>query len=72
MSKRRDEIQVPTSPLQVAVTLPVAASLFDIHPSTFDRHIRPHLRLLHVGSKELVSLAELQRFAEENSTSPLD
>ena len=72
MSKKRADVAVPMSPIQVAVTIPRAAALYDIGEDTFNRHIRPHVRLLRVGGNVLVSRAELERFAEENASWALD
>jgi hypothetical protein len=72
MSKRRDEVVVPVTPLQVAVRPEVAAALLDVSDSTFARYVRPHLRQLWIGDSPRFTIAELSRWSEENSQKPLD
>lgn len=66
------EVEPATNPLQVAVRLPRAADLLDIKLDTFNRYVRPHLKLLIIGNAPLVTVAELSRWANENSQHVLD
>jgi hypothetical protein len=52
---------------RVALTLPEAAAALGVGPDFFDQHVRPELRVIRRGSKRLIPVLELQRWAEENA-----
>ena len=52
---------------RVALTIPEAAASLGVGPDFFDEHIRSELLLIRRGSKRLVPVAELQRWADENA-----
>lgn len=52
---------------RIALTIPEAAAALGVGPDFFDQHIRPEIKLIRRGSKRLVPLAELERWAAENA-----
>jgi excisionase family DNA binding protein len=52
---------------RVALTVAEAAASLGVGPDFFDQHVRPELRLIRRGSKRLVPVAELERWADENA-----
>jgi len=51
-----------------AVPLDEAARLMGVSRDTFDKHIRPEIRMLEIGSKPMVPLKELDRYIERNAS----
>jgi hypothetical protein len=41
-----------------------AAEWLDVSEETFDRHVRPHLKCVYVGSLRLWPVTELQRWLD--------
>jgi hypothetical protein len=59
----------PTVPVpRICLTREEAAAAIGVSLSHFERHVQPHLRLIYSGSARLVSLRELEVWAERNST----
>lgn len=54
-----------------ALTPLEAAASIGCGPDFFDTHVRPELRLIRRGTKTLVPVSELQRWAAENSERPM-
>jgi excisionase family DNA binding protein len=52
---------------RVCLTIPEAAASLGVGPDFFDQHIRPELRVIRRGSKRLIPVAELERWAAENA-----
>ena len=52
---------------RVALTVPEAAAALGVGPDFFDQNIRPELKMIRRGSKRLVPVAELERWAQENA-----
>jgi len=52
---------------RVALTIPEAAASLGVGVDFFNEQIRPELRLIRRGSKRLVAVAELARWAEEHA-----
>jgi excisionase family DNA binding protein len=52
---------------RLSLTRKEAADSLGISIDTFERHVQHELRLLRVGRKRLVPVAELQRFVESNA-----
>jgi excisionase family DNA binding protein len=52
---------------RVALTVPEAAAALGVGADFFNEHVRPELRVIRRGSKRLIPVAELQRWAEENA-----
>jgi hypothetical protein len=44
-----------------------AAASLNVGVDTFDRHIRPHLKVVYVGDLRLWPTAELQRWLDDNT-----
>jgi hypothetical protein len=44
-----------------------AAEALGIGVDTFDRHVRPYVRCVHVGAVRLWSVRELQRWLDDNA-----
>jgi hypothetical protein len=51
----------------VALTIPKAAAALDMGIDFFNEHVRPEVELIYRGSKVLVPVAELERWAAENA-----
>ncbi len=61
--------QATVSPVaRVALTRDEAAAALGVSVSHFDRHVKPHLRVIFSGGKVLVSVRELEAWAERAST----
>jgi excisionase family DNA binding protein len=56
---------------RVALTPPEAAAALGVGPDFFDQHVRSELKVIRRGSKRLISVAELERWAAENAESTL-
>jgi hypothetical protein len=52
---------------RVALTPPEAAAALGVGPDFFDQSIRPDLQVIRKRSKRLYSVAELERWCEENA-----
>lgn len=57
---------------RVALTVPEAAASVGVGLDFFNEHVRPELRVIRRGSKRLVPVAELERWAEQNSERVLE
>ena len=51
---------------RVALTVPEAAASLGVGLDFFNEHIRPELGVIRRGSKRLVPVHELERWADEN------
>jgi len=49
---------------QVTVRIPDAAAALSVSEDHFNRHVRPHLRLVQSGKLTLVPVAELEKLAD--------
>jgi hypothetical protein len=59
----------PSAPVpRVCLTREEAAASIGVSLSHFERHVQPHLRIIYSGSARLVSLRELEAWAERTST----
>lgn len=52
---------------RIAYTPAEAAAACGVGPDFFDEHISPHLDWVRLGTKRLVSVAELNRFMSEHA-----
>ena len=52
---------------RLALTRSEAAATLGMSINSFERHVQPELRLLRIGAKVLVPVAELERYAAENA-----
>jgi excisionase family DNA binding protein len=57
---------------RVALTPAEAAAALGVGPDFFDEYVRSEVRIVRRGSKKLIPLAELERWAEENAERVLD
>ena len=55
----------------VAVTREAAAAALGMGITMFSERVQPELKVIRVGSKVLVPVAELQRWAQENANKTL-
>jgi hypothetical protein len=63
VSRPRVEVAVPALALRRAE----AAAALGLSVDTFDRHVRPQLRVLYVGDLRLWPVEELTRWLRENA-----
>jgi excisionase family DNA binding protein len=56
-------VQVP----RIALTVPEAAAAVGVGVDFFNENIRPDLRLIRLGTKRLIPVAELERWCSENA-----
>lgn len=68
MSGGRPVAAVP----RVTLTPGEAAAALGISRDSFDRHVRPDVRLIRRGKLVLVAVRELERWAETNGARTLD
>jgi hypothetical protein len=52
---------------RVALTIPEASAACGVGDDFFREHVLPELRVIRKGSKRLIPVAELQRWADENA-----
>lgn len=57
------EVGIP----RIALTIPEAAASLGVGLDFFNENIRPELRVIRRGSKRLIPVAELERWAAENA-----
>jgi excisionase family DNA binding protein len=57
---------------RIALTVPEAAASLGVGVDFFREHVQPELRIIRKGSKRLVPVLELQRWADENAERTLD
>jgi excisionase family DNA binding protein len=69
----REVVVVVTERLtpRVGLTLDEAAESLGISRDTLERHVLADLRVLRLGRRVVVPLAELQRYADRHSSRPL-
>jgi excisionase family DNA binding protein len=60
---RKLEAPIP----RVCLTVPEAAASLGVGPDFFDQHIRPEIKVIRRGSKRLIPVQELERWAAENA-----
>jgi excisionase family DNA binding protein len=65
MSQRRELPRLALSPDEAASSLGVSRDFFD-------EHVRPDLRVIRLGRRILVPVAELERWLAENACLPLE
>ena len=63
--------KLPASIPRIALTPAEAAAAVGVGPDFFDANVAPHLRWIRRGRKRLVSVRELERWAEENAEAPM-
>lgn len=56
----------------LAYRLDDAARALGVSVDTFERHVKPHVRCVKLGSVRLYPVSSLQAFLDENATSPID
>ncbi len=49
-----------------------AARFLSVSDETFDRYVRPHLRVVRLGGVRVYPRADLDAFLEERASSPLE
>ena len=52
---------------RITLTLAEAAAALGMGYSSFERHVRPHVRVIREGKLVLVPVPELERWAAENA-----
>ncbi len=52
---------------RIALSPAEAAAALGVGPDFFDQHVRPELKVIRRGSKRLIPVAELERWAEANA-----
>ena len=57
--------------IRLALTPEQAAAALSMSRDTFDRHVRDELRVVRVGRKVLVPVAELERWLSANAERPM-
>lgn len=56
----------------VALGLPEAAAALGMSPSSFERNVKPEIKLIRRGKLVLAPVRELERWASENAEHVLD
>jgi hypothetical protein len=56
---------------RVALGKEEGAEALGVSLDTFERHVWPELRVISCGSRKLVRVGELERWAQENEAFPL-
>lgn len=68
MSDRPETAPVP----RLALTREEAAAAAGMSIQTFERYVQPTIRLVRLGRKRLVPVAELERWVDAHADHPLD
>lgn len=63
---------VQASSPRLALRKPEAAAALGVSDETFDRHVRPSLPVVRLGSTRVYPVALLERWLLENASAPLD
>lgn len=58
-------------PPRIALRREEAAQALGISDESFDKYVRPHVRVLYFGSLKLWPCSDLERFAQEEAVLPL-
>jgi len=61
-----------TSAPRLALRRAEAAAALGVSLDSFDRHVRPHLRVLRLGSVRLYPVSEIERWLAEGASSPAE
>jgi len=81
MSQRQDCVRIGTrnggngvgnAPLRLALKKGEAAAAMSMSDESFDKYVRPYVRVLRLGGMLLYPVAELERFLAERASSPLE
>lgn len=65
-------VRIHTKDARLALRKEEAAASLGISDESFDRYVKPHLRVVRAGKLRLYPLAELERFLAEQASSPLE
>jgi hypothetical protein len=63
---------VKPAPPRLALRKLEAAQALGISDETFDRYVKPHVRVVRMGGVRLYPIAELERFLAREGSAPLD
>lgn len=58
-------------PVRVALTRDEAAASLGISLDSFEKYVQPHIRLIVLGSRKVVPVSELARWADRAAEKPL-
>ena len=61
----------PTPP-RLALRKLEAAQALGVSDETFDKYVKPHVRVVRWGGVRVYSIRELERFLESEAAAPLD
>ncbi len=61
-----------SAPAVRALRKPDAAAAMGVSDETFDRHVRPTLECVHIGSVTVYPLAAIERWLEDRAEAPAD
>jgi hypothetical protein len=56
----------------LALSQAQAAGLLGVSPDTFERHVLPELRVLHIGRRKMIPLRELEDYVSRKSARALE
>jgi hypothetical protein len=63
---------IKVTPPRLALRKEEAATALGISDESFDRYVRPHVRVARWGSLRVYPVSELQRFVESEASAPLE
>jgi len=66
--KRMDVAPVP----RLALNVEQACQALGVSWDLWREHVEPHVRLVRVGSRKLIAVAEIQRWLDENGEKALE
>lgn len=55
----------------LALRREAAAAVLGVSTKTFDRHVRPHLRVVHLGTTRVYPVAAIEAFLDERASAPM-
>jgi hypothetical protein len=53
---------------RLGVTIEEAAGALGLSPSSFKRHVQPHLRIVRMGSIRVIPISELERWLQSEAS----
>lgn len=63
--------QVHPDQLKLVLSVEEAAEAMSVSRDSFERHVMPQIRLVHLGRRLLIPVVELERWVESHSAEPL-
>jgi hypothetical protein len=64
--------RIHTKDSRLALRPAEAARAIGVSDETFDRYVKPHLRVVRLGSVRIYPVADIERFLAESGAAPIE